>query len=572
MTDAEAAGRPATNIRLLEQVAQGYRPYLLLTLFCALMFLPGLGSLPPLDRDESRFAQATAQMLETGDFIDIRFQDQPRHKKPAGIHWLQAASVSLFSDPGAREIWAYRLPSVIGAWAAVLFTFAAGAALFGQPAGLLAGGMMAASVMLILEAHQAKTDAVLLAAVMAQQFVLARHYLAARSGGQPPGLGLAVVFWLAMGTGVMIKGPIAPLITLMTIAALVIADRDARWLRRLGWLWGLPLACALALPWYIAIGDRTGGDGDGFVMTALTTDLIPKLLGGQESHGAPPGYYALLMIFFFWPGSLFAWPALVRAWRARQETAIRFCLAWMLPAWLMFELIPTKLPHYVLPLYPALALMTAAALVTILKHERPWFGRKTLVAAIGLWTFIALTLGGAAAYLPIHFGAEVDWPTALFVLLPIATTAAVIQAMRRRAGVNLVARSVIGGGALVILVIGVMITGFQPMWAGRDAARAVHAAFPDGPPGITASAGYSEPSLVFLLGTRTKLTAGPGAAGHVLSQANAAAIVESRQLSAFKKALGDRAGQVREIARAAGVNYSKGDDIVLHVFVRRDGP
>ncbi len=77
--------------------------------------LPGLMRLPPLDRDESRFAQATAQMLETRDFVDIRFQDEPRDKKPVGIHWLQAAAVSLVSSPQARQIWAYRLPSLIGA-------------------------------------------------------------------------------------------------------------------------------------------------------------------------------------------------------------------------------------------------------------------------------------------------------------------------------------------------------------------------------------------------------------------------------------------------------------------------
>jgi 4-amino-4-deoxy-L-arabinose transferase-like glycosyltransferase len=72
-------------------------------------------TVPALDRDESRFAQATVQMLETGDFTNINFQDDPRHKKPVGIHWLQAASVSLLSSPEARAIWAYRIPSLLAA-------------------------------------------------------------------------------------------------------------------------------------------------------------------------------------------------------------------------------------------------------------------------------------------------------------------------------------------------------------------------------------------------------------------------------------------------------------------------
>ncbi|MFM9469985.1 ArnT family glycosyltransferase, partial [Streptomyces scabiei] len=77
--------------------------------------LPGLFFLPPLDRDESRFAQATAQMLETHDFVNIRYQSEPRDKKPIGIHWLQAASVSTLSSVERREIWAYRIPSLLGA-------------------------------------------------------------------------------------------------------------------------------------------------------------------------------------------------------------------------------------------------------------------------------------------------------------------------------------------------------------------------------------------------------------------------------------------------------------------------
>jgi len=120
-----------------------FLPYLALLLLSAVLFIPGQASLPPLDRDESRYAQATTQMLETGDFLDIRFQDEPRHLQPAGIYWLQAASVSLLSTPEAREIWAYRIPSLIGATLAVLLTASIGNRLFGAPTGFLAAVLMA---------------------------------------------------------------------------------------------------------------------------------------------------------------------------------------------------------------------------------------------------------------------------------------------------------------------------------------------------------------------------------------------------------------------------------------------
>src|ERR1700704_3656736 len=100
----------------------GWRPYALLSLLCLLLYPPGIASIPPLDRDEARFAQATRQMLETGDFLRIRFQDEARNKKPAGIYWLQAAAVSAFSTPAGTAIWPYRLPSLLGGIAAVLLT------------------------------------------------------------------------------------------------------------------------------------------------------------------------------------------------------------------------------------------------------------------------------------------------------------------------------------------------------------------------------------------------------------------------------------------------------------------
>src|SRR5215469_1842517 len=101
----------------------GIRPYALLCLLCLLLYAPGLAAIPPLDRDEARFAQATRQMLETGDFIRIRFQDEARNKKPIGIYWLQAAAVAAFSSPKSNAIWPYRLPSALAASAAVLLTF-----------------------------------------------------------------------------------------------------------------------------------------------------------------------------------------------------------------------------------------------------------------------------------------------------------------------------------------------------------------------------------------------------------------------------------------------------------------
>src|ERR1700722_1315118 len=159
----------------------GVRPYVLLAALCLLLYLPGTAASPPLDRDEARFAQATRQMLETGDFLRIRFQSEARNQKPAGIYWLQAASVSALSSPESTAIWPYRLPSLVGASLAVLLTFGLGRALLADPAGpdpaaprtaLIAAVLLAASLGTMAEAHIAKTDAALLAAIVASQGAL----------------------------------------------------------------------------------------------------------------------------------------------------------------------------------------------------------------------------------------------------------------------------------------------------------------------------------------------------------------------------------------------------------------
>jgi len=119
----------------------------LFTIFIFAIFvgLAGLWSLPPLDRDEARFAQATIQMLETGDYVAIRFLDEERNKKPAGIHWLQSASVAIFSDPAAREIWAFRLPSFFSVIAATFFVFLIGEKLFNSQTGFYAAILFASA-------------------------------------------------------------------------------------------------------------------------------------------------------------------------------------------------------------------------------------------------------------------------------------------------------------------------------------------------------------------------------------------------------------------------------------------
>src|SRR5262245_21043209 len=119
------ASRRRGLLVLVDQATGSHaRAVALLAIVALLSFLPGFFQLPPIDRDEARFAQATKQMLESGDYVDIRFQDEVRYKKPVGIYWLQAAVVKTASALGFERalttIWLYRVPSLVGAIGAVL--------------------------------------------------------------------------------------------------------------------------------------------------------------------------------------------------------------------------------------------------------------------------------------------------------------------------------------------------------------------------------------------------------------------------------------------------------------------
>jgi 4-amino-4-deoxy-L-arabinose transferase-like glycosyltransferase len=519
-------------------VTTGRRPYFLLILLCLALYLPGLAALPPIDRDESRFAQASKQMIESGDYVRIEFQNESRAKKPAGIYWLQVAAAKLTGRPDA--IWSYRLPSMLGAMAAVLLTFGFGSRLTDRKSAFYAAGLLASCFLLVSEAHQAKTDAVQLASVVAAQGALGLFYL---RRDQRPGWGPAMIFWLAQAIGILIKGPVVPMISLLTIATLCIADRSTAWLKGLRPLPGIILVAVLVAPWVWAISHATQGQ---FIGTAVKTDLLPKLLGSQESHGGKPGTYLLLAMATFWPASLLVAPALPGAWKSRREPITRFLLAWIIPNWVMFEIIPTKLPHYILPVYPALALLAGLWLTSTIERKA-W--HKIVAVLSGL---IGTALAAAVPLAPYLL--KIDPVPAMIPITALMLVAAWIPVMmlwrgkmEAAARMSMVAAVICLGG-----VLGHTAPHLTPLWLSSSLADIVPADAP-----LTA-AGFHEPSLVFLHGTRTLLTDGPAAADFLLATPGAWAAIEASAEEGFQARLSAAGHQAEKQGEADGFNYSRG--------------
>jgi 4-amino-4-deoxy-L-arabinose transferase-like glycosyltransferase len=532
----------------------------LLTALALLSFLPGFFQIRPVDRDEARFAQATKQMIETGDYVDIRFQDEARYKKPVGIYWLQAAAVKIGDALGVPRahttIALYRIPSLLGAIGSVLLTYWAALAFVSRRAALLAAIMMAVSILLGVEARLAKTDAMLLATCVAAMGALGRAYLgpAVASDGVRPWI-VPTIFWSALAGGILLKGPLILMFVVLAAGALAILDRKAGWLWRLKPLPGLIWLLLLVLPWFVAIMARNGWS---FFSESIGHDLAAKVGGGQESHGAPPGTYFILFWVTFFPGALLAGlatPAVVAAWR---EPATKFLLAWLVPSWIVFEIVITKLPHYVLPLYPAIAILIAGVVDRHALSRRLWLERGTV-----WWFLIAVAIAVLTVSANLYFEGALGLRTWPFLAGAVILAFGAWWLYQADGAEHSLLRAAAASVLISFAVFGFTFPRLPSVFPAGSIERYLRGI--DCTPDI-AAAGYQEPSLIFLVGTDTVNTDGAGAADFLYPGGCRVAIVEKGQERAFGQRADTIGLRYTRGPTIEGVNYSIGRPVSIAIF------
>ncbi|MCK7615915.1 ArnT family glycosyltransferase [Roseibium sediminicola] len=539
-------------------------PFLLL-LLSLVLFVPGQWTVPPLDRDEPRFTQATKQMLETEDYVDIRFQEEARHKKPVGIYWLQAASAKLSGKGAEAPLWVYRVPSLVGATLSVLAAFWLARAFMGPAGALLVGGFVALAIIVGVEARLAKTDAVLLATIIIAQGALARIWL------KNPGRrlwSLSFVFWTALAASVLIKGPVGPMVIGLTVVGLFALTRKFAWFKAASPLVGLLWFVLLVSPWFVAIWIATDGT---FFTEAIGKDLLGKVGQGQEGHGAPPLTHLAAMFGVFWPLPAFFLIALPLIWQERKSPLVIFAVAWFVPSWVIFELVATKLPHYTMPLLPALALPVAAAMIegagTATRSWVRW------IAAV-LTALPALGLAVAAFAGPVLLGVWPSPPGAVIVALGAVFGFAAAARLLR--GPSLYAMPAV---TLTAICVAVGVWGFvgpalTPIWVSPRLVAAL-----DEIPGCADKAtrevvtsGFHEPSFIFLEGTATRILSPRQAAEFLADPASAVpgscriAAIESREQAAFDEAASEFGLVPKAGKEVDGLNINGGKDVRITLY------
>lgn len=437
-----------------------------------------------------------------------------------------------------------------------------GSALFGAVTGLMAAGLLMVSTLFVAESHMATIDTVLLLDILCFEAMLLKAFLD-RQKNSPTSVWVACGYWLALGVGLMLKGPVVLIPGFCTPLALWAVERDREWWSRLRPRWGWLLMLAVVVPWCVAIDVVSHGD---FFSRAIGRNFLGKVAHGQEAHGLPPGFHLIVFALAFWPGSFFAALAIPSVWKNRKLPQVRFLLSWIIPHWLVFELIATKLPHYVLPTYPAIAILTAAALTiwgrpALSKWSKIALGFYGVIwAAVGL----AFCFAGTVVLYKMQHMLSIRECLALCGALPLMGGAILLLIRNHRQQAAFCAM-----GAAVIAQVSLFLAVIPNLQTIRLAPR-VAALFEDVKPcaqTVLVSTSYSEPSLVFLVGEHTQLIGREAAAAYLQQNPRCTlALVDRKDEKTFRDALNRTNLSIVEYGRIQGLNYSNGHHLDLGMF------
>ncbi|MEZ6015047.1 MAG: glycosyltransferase family 39 protein [Planctomycetota bacterium] len=466
---------------------------LVLALVCAAL-LPGTDALPLLDRDEPRFATATREMLEGQEWVVPTFNGAPRYDKPILVYWVMRSGYWLF---GVGELGA-RLPSLLAA-AALLLMVAFGARRWvGRGPAAAAAVVLGTTLQFVIHGRLALADMLMVTCVAAAQLALAALLLVP----EPPRTRRAwLVLWSALGFGFLAKGPIALAVPALSLVLLryVTLRVPLPW-SRLRALPGFALTGAIVAAWGVPALLATHGD---FLRVGIGRHVIERGLDGFDARPYSPLFYLEAA-----PLSLFPWivlaPVVVRELRRRRDGWNAWLLAWFLAPYIIFTPYRTQLPHYVLPGFPAVALLVARGL----EHERAPRPPRRAALVLGalacalcalvawVWTRPApAELGGG--------GAAIIRGAAAAVAL-LATSAACAAAWLSQ-------RRVLAAGALVLFAGAT--EGLGRSLRACHATLAVARALVDVPNGARlVTVNFAEPSLVFYSHLRLEPTDSAGLA------------------------------------------------------------
>ena len=549
-----------------------------------IFILPGLSSIPPLDRDEARFSQASKQMLEDKNYVVIKFQEELRSKKPIGIYWLQIASASIF---GKDNIISYRAPNIFSTIILIVvfstFVYSISFRYFNLNISssltfsFFSSLVMATLLGLSIEIKQAKTDTVLLTLCTVQQLIFWKIYSYGKESWNKykhhEYVWLTRLFWLIIALGILVKGPISPLLFTMTLLSICILDRfvekewNLSWLNLFLWFQGLLIVSIITLPWIYLAWQATDGH---LILDAINKDFLIKLRSGQENHWGPFGSHLFLLLLTFWPMVLLL-PFAARAcldWK--HERLIRFLISWIIPFWIILELTPTKLPHYILPVFPGLILLILIGISSPpsgnIKFSK--INKFFRVVVVIFTLLLALSL----VYVSLNFSSKILIFILSIVLSFIMITSIIFGNIfflnESKYKLSPLFGMLILAGICNIFVFSYIFPNLDKIHITPKIKNYIDSL--EFRPDTIVATGYHEPSLVFSLGRDTLLLSPEEAALVLVEGDNTLAIVEERTHAEVKKILNKFENKIVYLTSLDGFNLAKGQKIKIHIMKSRE--
>ncbi len=534
---------------------------LLFTLYLALCTASSLW-----DRDEPRFSRATVEMVESGNYLVPTFNGQLRADKPILIYWLMSLPVRLL---GPSEL-ACRLVAPVATLITALLTFWIARRLAGPKPALMAGLVLMLSPLMAVSGTAATTDALLLACITG---AIATFLLSWFQGFKVWHLPLMI---LALTGAILTKGPVGLAVPLLVITAVMIFAKGGalKRLPYLGWLvFAIASATLLFLAWGLPANAATNGE---FLRLGIGKHVVDRSLNAMESHGGKSivfyFYYLPVILLAFFPWTLYLprlfsrrgtlTPTLSPEGRGRK-----LLLCWGVPVILLMSVVATKLPHYILPAWPALAIATALGLQRAMNEGRA--GNRTLSARIGLGLFllVGLILGFVLIcvpwFLPV-FGVRIPATGIGIVFLTMVFLAwRHYRSARHKtvAGILIAGMMTIFLSAALFLLPAIESYKLAPLIATFIQKQSS----PDTP---VTTCGYGEPSLNFYLGRKAPITSleGPDLPTWATAPGKGILVVTETRLDPVREAL--NTPRIETLDILPGFNYSQGKWVRIHILAR----
>jgi len=367
----------------------------------ALAWFCNLGYRHLVKPDEGRYADIPREMLASGDWLTPRINGYKYFEKPPLQYWATAVSLSAF---GMNE-WAARLWPGLTGFLGVLLVFWAGNRLFGPPAGLLGAAVTASAPLYAIVGHLLTLDMALSFFMSAAVFAFA---VAQGEAGEPARRRWMLCGWAAMALAVLTKGLVGVVLPAGAVAAYVLVQRDWNLLRRLYLVRGGLLFLAIAAPWFVMVSLANPE----FARFFFIREHFERFLTKEHDRYQPMWYFIPVLLIGIVPWIVALFPALRDAWRrapAAGFDARRFLLLWCAVVFVFFSASDSKLVSYILPLFPALALLIGDYLATA--------GRRVLLAQSAVAAVLGIALAVAAPWAP-DFASDAVPPSLLEGYVP----------------------------------------------------------------------------------------------------------------------------------------------------------